>query len=103
MSIDINGVEYVTYATSDIYFAAYLGALDIPLELAEPKEDRGSGHKKMIFHFKVPSKDIQRLKSSFFGGAGTVKVQKFVQQLRSLKSMCYVVFLLSLGVTSLLL
>lgn len=90
MNSNVNGVEFITYATSDIYFAAYLGALDIPLELAEPKEDRNSGHKKMIFHFKVPHKDLQHLKSSFFGGSGTVKIQKFVQQLRSLKSMCYV-------------
>lgn len=82
--------EFTRYATSDIYFASYLGALDIPLELAEPKVDDDTNHKKMVFIFKVPVKDMARLKSSYFSGTGTVKAMRFVQQLRSLKSMCYV-------------
>ncbi len=89
MNTDINNEEFTRYSTSDIYFAAYLGALDIPLETAEPKIEDGTNHKKMVFVFKVPVRDMARLKSSYFGSTGNVKAMRFVQQLRSLKSMCY--------------
>ena len=77
--------EFQLYRTSDIYFSAYLCALDIQLENTETSSDSN----KVTFVFKVPTKDIGRLKASFFGGAGTVKALKFVQHLRSLKSMCF--------------
>ena len=80
--------EFTLYRTSDIYFSAYLSSLDVSLERTEPEED--GGKRKVIFIFKVPTKDMPRLKASFFGGTGTVKAQKFVQALRNLKSMCYV-------------
>lgn len=80
--------EYTHYSTSDIYFASYLCAIDITLESTE-QEKTEDGHKKIIFVFKVPKKDLHRLKTSFFGGTATVKVQKFVQALRNLKSLCY--------------
>jgi len=83
-----NEEEFTIYRTSDIYFASYLCALDVSLERTEPEED--GGKKKVLFIFKVPAKDMARLKASFFGGTGTVKAQKFVQCLRSLKSMCFV-------------
>ena len=84
-----NEVEHMLYRTSDIYFASYLCAIDIVLECTE-NERNDNGGKKVIFVFKVPRKDLERLKASFFGGSGTVRAQKFVQQLRSLKSMCFV-------------
>jgi len=89
-----NDEEFIFYKTSDIYFASYLCALDIPLERTEPEED--GGKKKVLFIFKVPTKDMARLKASFFGGTGTVKAQKFVQSLRSLKSMCFVMLALTI-------
>ena len=82
-------IEYMLYRTSDIYFAAYLCAIDINLECTE-NETNDNGGRKVIFVFKVPKKDLERLKASFFGGSGTCRVQKYVQQLRSLKSMCFV-------------
>lgn len=80
--------EYILYRTSDIYFSAFLCALDIPLECTD-SDEKGDG-KRVIFVFKVPAKDLQRFKSLYFGGQGTVHAQKFVQSLRSLKSMCFV-------------
>ena len=76
------------YRTSDIYYAAFLCAIDITLESTE-QETTESGHRKIIFVFRVPIADLHRLKTSFFGGTATVKVQKFVQALRNLKSLCY--------------
>jgi hypothetical protein len=80
--------EEVLYRTSDIHFAAFLGALDVPLVNTE-REDSGDGRTKVMFVFKVPANNLRQLKAQFFGGTGTVKVQKFVQQLRNLKSMCF--------------
>jgi hypothetical protein len=89
-----NEEEYIFYKTSDIYFSAYLSSLDLPLERTEPEDD--GGKKKILFIFKVPAKDMARLKASFFGGTGTVRAMKFVQSLRSLKSMCFVMFALTI-------
>lgn len=83
-----NDENLTLYRTSDIYYAAFLCAIDINLESTE-QEETSDGHKKIIFVFKVPRKDLHRLKTSFFGGTATVKVQKFVQALRNLKSLCY--------------
>lgn len=79
--------EIVPYKTSDIYFAAYLCAVDITLKKTEHEDEN---KKKVVFVFDVLKKDLQQHKTNFFGGGGQVKAQKFVQALRSLKSMCYV-------------
>lgn len=77
----------ILYRTSDLYWGAYLCALDIPLEASEPE---GTGEsRKVVFVFKLPQEDLGRLKSSYFGGTGTVKARKFVDNLRSLKSLCH--------------
>jgi hypothetical protein len=80
--------EFTLYRTSDIYFSAFLCALDVPLQSTE--SDEKGDNRRVIFVFKVPSKDLQRFKALYFGGQGTVKAQKFVQSLRSLKSMCFI-------------
>ena len=77
------------YRTSDLYFSAYLCAIDINM-VSTDMETAETGSKKVVFIFRIPKKDFDRLKSSYFGGSGTVKVQKYVQSLRSLKSMCHV-------------
>jgi len=81
--------DFAIYRTSDIYFSAYLSALDICLDRTE-SQDNDVGKKKIIFVFRVPRQDLNRLKASFFGGTGTVKALKICQQLRTLKQMCYV-------------
>jgi len=83
------------YRSSDIYFSAFLCSLDIPLITTEV-ERNPEGAKKVIFVFKLVDSDLQRLKTSYFGGTGTVKVKRFVDNIRSLKSMCFVVIILSL-------
>jgi len=83
--------KMVPYSTTDIYFAAYLCALDVPLVRTEKDdESKASRWKRLTFVFTVPHKDIEHLKASFFGGSGTVKAKKFCNCLKDLKSMCYV-------------
>jgi len=77
------------YRTSDIYFAAYLCSLDMPLQTTET-EKTPEGSKKVVFVFSVPDGDLGKVKASYFGGTGTVKARKFVDNIRSLKSMCFV-------------
>jgi hypothetical protein len=77
------------YRSSDIYFSAYLCSLDIPLITTEV-EKGSEGAKKVVFIFRLLEPDLQRLKSSYFGGTGTVKARRFVDNIRSLKSMCFV-------------
>lgn len=77
------------YRTSDIYFAAYLSSLDVNLTTTEA-ESMPDGGRKVVFVFKLPEADLQRLKASYFGGNGTVKARRFVDNIRSLKSMCFV-------------
>jgi len=77
------------YRSSDIYFSAFLCSLDIPLITTET-EKGSEGAKKVVFIFKVMESELQRLKSSYFGGTGTVKARRFVDNIRSLKSMCFV-------------
>jgi hypothetical protein len=76
------------YRTSDIYFASYLCSLDITLQTTET-ETASDGAKKVVFVFKLPELDLQKLKASYFGGTGTVKARRFVDNIRSLKSMCF--------------
>ena len=85
------------YRTSDIYFASYLASLDIPLKTTEAEKTENG--KKVVFVFQMPDADLQRMKATFFGGTGTVKARRFVDNIRSLKSMCFVSLLLSLGCT----
>jgi hypothetical protein len=89
------------YRTSDIYFAAYLSSLDVSLTTTEA-ETMPDGGRKVVFVFKLLEADLQRLKASYFGGNGTVKARRFVDNIRSLKSMCFVLILISLIPMSLL-
>jgi hypothetical protein len=76
------------YRTSDIYFAAFLCSVE--LEMTTTEEETGNdGNRKLVFVFRVPESDIGHLKAAFFGGHATVKVRKFVDNLRALKSMVY--------------
>lgn len=79
--------DFIEYSTSDIHFGSYLIALDIPLKRTDIEEN---GKRKVIFVFDVPKNNLVTLKNDYFGGKGTVKVQKFVQALRSLKSVCFI-------------
>ena len=76
------------YRTSDIYFSAYLCSLDFPLEATESQQSP-DGHKKVVFVFKATDEHLRNAKTGFFGGGGTVKARKFVDNIRSLKSLCF--------------
>ena len=75
------------YRTSDLYFGAFLSSLDFPLITTEVSST-GDG-KKVVFLFNVPEGELPKVKASYFGGTGTVKARKFVDNLRSLKSICF--------------
>ena len=76
------------YQTTDIYFSAYLVALGLPLQGTEWESENGK--RKLVFIFRLTKRDVKRLKASFFGNTGTVKVMTFVNALKGLKQMCYV-------------
>jgi hypothetical protein len=76
------------YRTSDIYFSAYLCALDFSLITTET-EKAINGSKKIVFVFEMRDEHLRAAKAQFFGGNGTVKARKFVDNIRSLKSMCF--------------
>lgn len=81
--------ETKQYRTSDIYFAAFLSSIDLPLQTTETTKTP-DGSKKVIFVFTIPEAELPKLKAAYFGGGGTVKARKFVDNLRSLKSMCFI-------------
>ena len=87
--------EAKLYRTSDIYFASFLCSIDFPLTTTESAKTADGG-KKVVFVFSLPDAELARVKALYFGGAGTVKVRVFVDNLRSLKSMCFTVITLSL-------
>ena len=76
------------YRSSDIYFAAYLCSLDFNL-IATEVEPGSNGGKKMVFVFEMRDEHIRNAKTQFFGGNGTVRARKFVDNIRSLKSMVF--------------
>lgn len=88
-----NNVENkdVFLKTSDLYFSAFLLALDVRLIGNEKEMDKEKGREKTVFVFKVPTEHSRRLKTDYFSGAGTVSALKYAQSLRNLKSMCFVV------------
>lgn len=76
------------YRTSDIYFSSYLCALDFPLVTTET-EKAPNGSKKIVFVFDMREEHLRSAKAQYFGGTGTVKARKFVDNIRSLKSMVF--------------
>lgn len=78
----------VLYRTSDLYFSAFLMGLD--MQLIDMENDTNEkGQPKKMFVFGVPEKEIKRLKAQYFGGAGTVRARRFVDDLKNLKSMLH--------------
>jgi len=80
--------KYILYRTPDLYFSAYLCALDVHLETTE--EEYPNGKRKVVFVFKVKKDCLARMKAGFFGGTATVRALTFTERLRSLKMLCHV-------------
>jgi len=97
---DINGSNAMSnasklYRTSDIYFSAFLCSVDFPLKTTEQGSTTDGG-RKIVFVFSIPEGDLSKVKAMYFGGSGTVKARVFVDHLRSLKSMCFTLIMISL-------
>lgn len=80
--------EIKVYKTSDIYFASFLTSVGFPLQDTE-KTHSPSGHKKVVFIFTISELELNKFKAMYFGGMGNVKARVFVDNLRSLKSICF--------------
>jgi len=80
--------ENKLYRTSDIYFSAYLCAIDIPLKTTEIAKTTNGG-RKVVFVFSVTDAELDKVKALYFGGTGTARIRVFVDHLRSLKSICF--------------
>lgn len=76
------------YRTSDIYFSSYLMSLDVPMLETEDKDGEDGG-RKVIFVFRIGAGEVGKMKAQYFGGSGTVRARRFVDNLRNLKSMCF--------------
>jgi len=76
------------YRTSDLYFSAFLSSIDIPLKFTE--KEKTERETKVIFVFEIQDSVLMRAKALYFGGTGTVVARKFVDNMRSLKSLCYI-------------
>lgn len=79
----------VLFRTSDLYFSAYLCALDLPLLTTE--QETVNGRVKLVFLFNVPEENLARLRALYFGGAGQVPARRFVDSMRSLKEMTHAI------------
>lgn len=78
------------YRTSDIYFSSFLCSLEIPLKRTEKETSTGNPKEpKVVFVFEISDAVLQRSKALYFGGTGTVIARKFVDNIRSLKSLCH--------------
>ena len=78
------------YRTSDLYFSCFLLCLDIPLKHTEKEKDKNNNDTKVVFVFELSYGVLIKAKALYFGGSGTVIARKFVDNMRSLKSLCYV-------------
>lgn len=76
------------YRTSDLYFSAFLASIDIQLKYTE--KEKTEKETKVIFVFEIQDAVLIRAKALYFGGTGTVVARKFVDNMRSLKSLCYI-------------
>jgi len=80
--------QVMDYRTSDIYFSAYLMGMDMHfVAMEDGTNERGQSKKVFLFH--VPKNEIDRLKAQYFSGTGSVKYRRFVDNLKSLKSMLH--------------
>jgi len=77
------------YRTSDLYFAAYLCALDVHM-IGTEDESLPTNRKKVWFVFKLKRMDVKKLKTSFFSGEGKVRGKLYADRIRSLKQLCFV-------------
>jgi len=90
---DVNSFNSKLYRTSDLYFASFLCCVEFPLKTTE-KIKTDEGGIKVVFVFSLSDADVSRAKALYFGGTGTVKARVFVDHLRSLKQMCYILYML---------
>jgi len=73
---------YHDYRTSDLYFAAYLKAIDVPfLEAAR------SGSKTYFVFENVD--ELREHKNNYFSGRGEVSALTLTNEIRNLKRLCH--------------
>jgi len=71
------------YRTSDLYFAAYLKASQVPL--VETERQR----KKIVFVFDDSLNSVKDLKTQFFNRQAKIPALTFVDEIRAMKSLTH--------------
>ena len=74
------------FRTSDLNFAAFLMSLDV--RMVNTEKDRVTPT-KIVFVFDTTEAVIHGCKTQFYGGTGSVNVQKFTAAQRQLKALCH--------------
>jgi hypothetical protein len=72
------------FATSDLYFAAYLQVAGVPMIRTSKN---GSGKVSFIFDSSVSN--TEELKNAWYNNTGKVPALPFANAIKSLKSLCH--------------
>lgn len=80
--------EVILYRTPELYFAAYLCIIGVQMVTTEDEAISGN-RKKLYFVFKVPRRDLTRLKAQYFSGTAKVPAKPYADKVRSLKQLCF--------------
>lgn len=73
----------MAYRTSDLYFAAYLRAMNVPF-----METQREGKRVFFVFSKTP--EIRSMKKSYFNGTSNVGALRFANEIRNMKSLTHV-------------
>ena len=71
------------YRTSDLYFAAYLRAMNVPFT-----ETQREGKRVYFVFSKIP--ELRSMKKSYFNGTSNVGALRFANEIRNMKSLTHV-------------
>lgn len=72
------------FATSDLYFAAYLQTAMVPM-----KRTPRNGNGKVSFVFDTTVVNIHELRQAWFSQTGKIAALPFANNIKSLKSICH--------------
>lgn len=73
-----------TYATTDLYYAAYLQCAGTPM-LRTDRSDSG----RLTFIFDSTVVNVDELKTAWFSGRGKVSAQNYASSIKNLKHLCH--------------
>lgn len=72
------------FSTSDLYFAAYLQTIGVPM-VATPRNGNG----KVSFIFDVSVVNLNELRQAWFSQTGKIPALPYANNIKTLKSICH--------------